>query len=344
MSAYKSKLASLRADVQKTVKRWGRHDVYPTLGDIANSVRKWKTTIDSLGVHDDVRSSTYNEAEENATLAFENRDDRQKALRHINRMLKAVEQLEEELETPESVATVSRVNAKAMFGAVLNHQGVDDRVIEKLYPIKRTIDGLVADRVRDITYRSRIKSVQEQIYEIGAYYGEVPMMRPTLSRIKSLIDRAVRISAAPVKSNDENRLLATLSSEIDTLAIQFNGYYGVSELPEMTEANSYRVKAYISEIDDLITRQPFETPQKLTMEIGRRIKAVQTELRRFNDTTTVRTAQKVLDHLSGAYNASSAPAVKSLSLSGWQVPDVQNNYENAMDEYANLRSELGISQ
>lgn len=339
--SYKSRLSSLRTDMAKTLRRWNRHDVYPTLSDISNTVKKWKSDIDTLGVHDDLRSSTYNEAQESVASAYENRDDRNKAMSLARRTYNAIEKLEEELESPDAIATSDRINAKSMFGASLHYHGVDNRVVETLHPIKRMIDGLVADRSRDITYGSRIKTLVGNINDIGYSYYNVPTLRPTLKRIKSICDRIERLSKSPIKSSDENRLLSNLSKEIDNLAVAFNQYYGVNELPQLTPEASESIDARIKAIYDLTTRQPFESPQSLTYKIARQLRDIRNEMVRY-DNTPVKTVDKALSFLEKAYKASSSPSVKSLFIGGWDVKDVQDSYNNAMNEVANLHSELPV--
>lgn len=319
-------LKRLIKSIESADKKWSRPDRKPTLVDLSEAIRTWRSDLERLGAFDAIHGVAYHAAQSAVMKAWNDRDNRDKAMAQVKTMVVSLKGIEGEMKAPEYRTLQERRAQKSLYGEFVAGYAGDPNDFGDLYQIRRQIAGFqAADGDFDPVILSRVKAdlrAISQQYEPGTevrHFADTAIS--ALVQVDRVTPRAVKsmINQAAVAVDDMGHAISK--------KVAPTGYK--AEITDMT-AGDQLVPA-IEKLQTTLYGYHFENPSTFLPRALREAKRVKAVVAEFFDPRANRIAGEIEDSLIAAAEASKDSAVKSMAYRGWEFQEVSAPFNVALN-------------
>ena len=321
--------------MQNSVKQWTKRNNEPTLNDIAESMRTWSSDFAAIAIHTKSNVSSFQNARKTITDAWDNRDNRTKAMENIKLTLKYLKTVEKELADPEFTPSHSKIASKALFGDYASRYSSDPDVFQELWQARRAIEGLRETRHEfvDSLEVGRVKSMLDGVLERYPYDDNVMYQHAT--EVQRHMDVAQRYIDQPRYFYSALKSAAEI---VDGMGAHADVAFSPDDYKPEAEVGKESIKAAMGVVDRLTYAQPFTNPSILLRQAVIKSTELRNEIDTYYDPKALRLADNIVSDFKQALQISSIRRVKSIGMSGWSVGEVREPYHSALTGLSRLQS------
>lgn len=328
----------LIGDVDATLKSWKSIGGEPTLPDVASKIDEWGQDVAALDNFDESITPSFQSAKSAINAAWNNRDNRKKAIESLSGVLKSLKSVPDEIKTFKAPLRRDVRSAKALFGDHASRYLVEPNIVfSELKELKTKVSGLASVYQRTDNIDMNIDAIKSQIGAIAYRYDARQPIHKNLSNAIKSIDFATK----SVKLSDFKRQMANATSYLNVATNNANAMYSPDTYKaNISTNNSANVVNAIKTLQKTLYSYHFYAPKDFLPEAIRQTKSVIKSLDRYDDYKAKRLAQATLDALMNSYRFANERSVKSLGDSGWAHQGVKDHFDFAMDNLSNLERHL----
>lgn len=324
------RVRKLRNNMKLHVTRWHSGKSQPGLSSMADNLRSWMKEAQSIREIGDVNTPEFQNAVNTLEDAWDERDNPQAIQAHVEDAVESLDVAVEEVETPEATLSEDvgdiKFSMKALYGDENVRENVEHYVLKDLFRIKRDLTGLINTRQINHNHRRHIKSLVDDLRQIGATYGSIK------SANQYAIIAASSVSNAINQPRAFRQHIARAIKAIDELATTFNMQYSVKTKPALTGELAEANLANVQILQDMMFNHNFYTPAEFIPHALKSAINLRDQLSAYNDYKANRLARETVEHLREAYRNSKTNSVKSMPTNtGWQHNGVRQPFDYALN-------------
>lgn len=331
------RVKTVKTALNKQYTRWNKQGGSPTTSDIALNVRSWIDDMEHLSVFSDANSVGFQKAYNSLQEAWDNRDNKMKAIRHVGDALEALKAIPDEMVTS-SVTTAERTKSiKSLYGEENARHMIDPNIFGEIQEIRRQISGYRAAKSLSRFPIKDVQRLQNSLREIAARYPSGTELNVLASTASESVNRAFKSDNSVIS----NRYIEQALNTVDSLLKASNKHYSPEAYsPNLTGESAASVKSLVDELHEMFYGYHFEMPDKFLPKAVSATKRVVKSLQGYDDPRSRRIADGILNALEVAAGNSKNTAVKSGGLNSWKYEPIAIPFNDALNLVDTLEKQL----
>lgn len=319
--------------------RWNRHNSLPTYPELANFIEAQRRSLGNIAAQKSMVSPSMIEAVSYIENAWNNRDNRARAVKYLNSALDHLRRVDADFTKTDFVPKYERRTIESISGYSNSSRSIKSVAQDEIDDLKRVIRS----------YSKGGASACDE-YDIADVEARVRGMEHDYAashRMKGLFARAISsLSSAKVSFPDNDQVKSYLHSalkEVEAIEQQAQIEQEPADLsPVMTPDDTQEALDMIDETNGGILSDfnayDFNPPAETVQKIYRKARDFRNFVKRFDSYTALRMAEDMVDNLSDA-----AQAAKGMDAT-WKTKAVSAPFQIAWNKAIEIRDYLRQSK
>lgn len=318
--------------------RWDRHNSLPTYPELASFIEAQQRSLNNLAAQKSMISPSMVDAVSYIQNAWNNRDNRERAVRYLNHALKSLNGVDADFTQTEFTPKFERRTVAAVGGYNNMSRSIKAVAQDEIEDVKRMVRSYAkgGDAVCD---PYDVADVEARVRGLEHDYA-------TTRRMKGLFARAISsLSSAKASFPDNNQVKSYLNSalkEIEAIEQQSQMEQEPADIaPVLDVDNTQEALDMIDENGGILSdfnAYDFNAPAETVQKIYRKAKDFRDFVKNFDAYACQRMAQDMVDNLSDAAQAARSSGVT------WKTKAVSAPFQIAWNKAIEIRDYLRQSK
>lgn len=325
------KLKRLQKYMEKRLKGWNVKNSGATLGDLSGATESWSNEIKTLSNYKTLHCKSFQKAKAHFQKAWDNRDDKAKALSELNKASQALASVESEIVTPSKSSHMEKLSAKSLYGDDIGRNSYIPDEYSDLYTLKRYITGFLATK-SEIDTRM-VKDVKGDFITFASRYSPDSVLNQYATKAINGLDM---IEKGGYNGSFVRSTFNDILSIIDNMAIVAdkkltpNGYKSF-----INENGKQKINGAMLRLEQVVNERTFLTPKAFAMKTAQCVNAIETGISDYYDPAISRMTKKIRQQAKNVFNLSKN-ATKSMDMD-----EINKRCDIVLDDISELQTYIG---